>query len=142
MVFDIVDELNPRAPVQIAAVALVLENTKDCPLQIGLLEVKIGEGTGFNTIEPVAIEVQLKAVPITVYCVVASGLSVKVVPVLLSGVNGFHVYVTPPLADIRPVSSGQIELDETVSVGLGTKSTEMVLETVHVFASVLLTVKI
>ena len=74
-----------------AAVALLAENTSDCPLQMGLLVIKFVEGTGFKIIEAVAEELQLKAEPITVYCALLTGESVKLLPAADCGLPGIQV---------------------------------------------------
>jgi hypothetical protein len=51
--------------------------------QTGLLELMMGLGNGFITIKAEFTAVQLKADPITEYCVLTAGLAVKVLPVVL-----------------------------------------------------------
>ena len=101
---------------------LLTLNNRLSPWHLGELLTNTGLGKGLSTIEAVAEEVQLKAEPSTLYCVLSIGLSVNTEPVKLA----FQVYVLAPLTVKVPVSSGQIELWTTVKVGLGIKSTEVV----------------
>ena len=78
-------------PLQTAAVPELTENNKLPFSHTGLLWEITGLGAGFIIIEAVAAAVQLSASPITVYCVLETGLSVNTGVVRLSGVEGCHV---------------------------------------------------
>ena len=84
-------EVKAEGPLQTAEVA-AFTDIKRLPFShTGLLCDINGLGVGFTIIEAVAAAVQLSASPITVYCVLETGLSVNTGVVTLSGVEACHV---------------------------------------------------
>jgi len=140
MVLFIELEVKAEGPFQTAAVAALTENKRLAFSHAGELWEMKGFGKGFTIMEAVAALVQLKAEPMTVYCVLPTGESVNELPTEESVDEACQVKLVAPAATSVPVSSGQIETLLTLNVGLGTKLTAMLCVLKQELASKLVTV--